>query len=70
MSYQHILVSDALTTEAIVKNSEVIHLRTRLEGLRMGLKFAPRNDYSFHVYREGHPYCMGWIGYQYTIPKN
>lgn len=63
MGFKYITVSDALTSEAVVESSEVINLRTRLEGLRMGLQFAPRNSKSYHVYREGNPYCMGWIGY-------
>ena len=63
MGLKYITVSDALTSGAVVESSEVINLRTRLEGLRMGLQFAPRNSKSYHVYREGNPYCMGWIGY-------
>ena len=63
MGYKYITVSDALTSGAVVESSEVINLRTRLEGLRMGLQFTPRNSKSYHVYRDGNPYCMGWIGY-------
>jgi len=63
MGYKYVTVSDALTSGAVVENSEVINLRTRLEGLRMGLQFTPRNSKSYHVYRDGNPYCMGWIGY-------
>jgi len=63
MGFKYITVSHALASGAVVESSEVINLRTRLEGLRMGLQFVPRNSKSYHVYRQGNPYCMGWIGY-------